>query len=383
MVIREPHLVSTGRRVRVQSTILWEDCDRPEFDLWAEVDGGQTAEGFWPNPNGFLLASLLPAWRFGERRVRVEAELCPLLTSDITAALITLRRWYDDLSAWPAIESPATLSTRQPVAARALGLLSCGIDSLSMIRDNWLLLPELHPARIRTGIIIDFTKLHGYSLESTERESRLRRDAADELAARTGLETVNVRTNVLDLHPGAGFFSYKSHGSILAAVAHLFSNRFDRAFIAASIYRFNVTYKWGSHPLLDPYFSTADLTVRDWGAHQSRIEKTRVVANWPEGVDAIQVCPNPRKTERNCGYCEKCVRTMTGLLVFGKLRGCRAFTPQDVTPEMIREAVQYFYSDYQVRYFRQLMEPLGELGRTDLVQAIRAHVLKWKKPSGS
>ena len=75
---------------RVLATVTWEDCDRPQKEIYIERAQG-VSEGFWPNPNGFLLAAIVPAMHCGERRIQVEGSVCPDLRNGLFTVMQQLR----------------------------------------------------------------------------------------------------------------------------------------------------------------------------------------------------------------------------------------------------------------------------------------------------
>ena len=56
---------------RVQATVTWEDCDRPEREIFIETDAAYSSD-LSCNPNAFMLAAIIPAMRHGERRILVD-----------------------------------------------------------------------------------------------------------------------------------------------------------------------------------------------------------------------------------------------------------------------------------------------------------------------
>src|SRR5438132_37956 len=79
--------------VRVQARVTWEESGRAPLVLFASTDE-RHHEALSLDPNAFLIACLLPAWHAGERRVRIDGQLCPVLCQNMTAALATLSSWY-------------------------------------------------------------------------------------------------------------------------------------------------------------------------------------------------------------------------------------------------------------------------------------------------
>jgi hypothetical protein len=126
-----------------------------------------------------------------------------------------------------------------------------------------------------------------------------------------------------------------------------------------------------SHPLLDQHFSTAAVQVYHEHASWNRVDKLRLLAEWPEALRIMQPCHYveiPPAGRINCGRCEKCVRTMLGLLSLGRLADTDAFEANDVSADMI-SAIP-LHTPVKVSLLEQLAGPLREAGRDDLARAI-------------
>jgi hypothetical protein len=150
-------------------------------------------------------------------------------------------------------------------------------------------------------------------------------------------------------------------GAAMAAVAHALAPNHNKVFIAPSR-SYPDLYPWGSHPLLDPLWSTETLEI-DHDGGELRIEKLRAIIQYPEALDRLRVCwEYPGKF--NCGICEKCIRTMLGLRVLGVER-CDAF-PDTLHPSNVR-AMQL--SRDTVMLWRELLRPSLPSGLTAAVQS--------------
>jgi 7-cyano-7-deazaguanine synthase in queuosine biosynthesis len=57
----------------------------------------------------------------------------------------------------------------------------------------------------------------------------------------------------------------------------------------------------------------------------SRLEKLRLVADWDVAFQNFRVCLADVEDRLNCGKCEKCVQTITGLVAIGALDKTHAF----------------------------------------------------------
>ena len=74
---------------------------------------------------------------------------------------------------------------------------------------------------------------------------------------------------------------------------------------------------WGSNPVTDGMLSSDTFQIIHDGAAFTRNEKVREIANWPEALQYLRVCWQGAQKDRNCGYCEKCIRTILNFRVMG------------------------------------------------------------------
>jgi hypothetical protein len=366
---------------RVKARVSWEEADSPPVRVFVEVPESH-AEGFWPDPNAFLIAAVLPAWRAGERRVRVEGSLCPVLHENLRAAITTLQAWYPDMGTPPAIECSEGTMALRPQGRHAISLLSCGIDSLAILRWNKLHLPADHPAAIRGTLLITFEKRPSASSDEFSRRVRGRLTPAAAVASDAGVEAIPVVSNVWWLVNNGYFYDERWHGAVLGSAAAFFSRRFRRAYIASSSYPGDV-YPWGSHPWLDPYYSSSHFQVENHGLGMSRLDRTALVADWPAGLNNVRVCQKDDPAV-NCGTCEKCIRTMTALVCLGKLSECTAFPVDDVSDELIDTIDTYdmLHTDLQTIPYRDMVPALERCGRNDLAAAVQAVLGSYAKRAG-
>jgi hypothetical protein len=126
----------------------------------------------------------------------------------------------------------------------------------------------------------------------------------------------------------------------------------------------------GTHPLIDPYYSSSDLQIHHDSNRPTRLEKVRLVADWPAALQVLNVCVRNQPPEglMNCGTCPKCLRTMTELLICGRLHEAVTFPADDVDPAAIRSV--HLRVDVENRFWEECLEPLARMGRRDLVEAI-------------
>jgi hypothetical protein len=126
-----------------------------------------------------------------------------------------------------------------------------------------------------------------------------------------------------------------AHGTALAASALFFRSRLS-FFAIPSSYTGKRYPKWGTHPELDPLLSTEELQFQHHGAEADRVKKLEFIAKNSESFDRLRVCWIQDIGLRNCGACEKCIRTMIALRLVGALELYRTFPINALTRRKVR-----------------------------------------------
>jgi hypothetical protein len=121
----------------------------------------------------------------------------------------------------------------------------------------------------------------------------------------------NFRT-VFDRVPWGHAFS-----CALAAVLNNLKAHVGTCLIGSSEPYDSLVIPWGSSPITDHLLGSGDFDVIHDGASHSRTEKVRELLDWKVGVENLRVCWQGEFKDRNCGRCEKCVRTKLNFLAVG------------------------------------------------------------------
>lgn len=332
MLITDLKLLKSDQRVRASALVKWEDVDRPDKEVFIETEE-RFAQDFTCNPHSFLLGCVAPAMRFGERRIRLEAEIDPGLKEGLQTIMALFSLWSGGEYKPLAIEAPTSANPPGQDRPRRAGLfLSGGIDSLSALRLNKTNYPEGHP-----GAVNDCLLIHGFDIGGVVARGLKYHvfdravEAIAPVAADAGVELIPIYTNIRHLCDERELWLNYFFGSVLAAVGHALAPRLNLLYLAAS-YDLPNLVPCASHPLLDPNFSSFDLAVRHTGVALSRLDKLRIIADWDAALQNMRVCLANVADELNCGKCEKCVRTMLGLEAIGALQKTRAFAQDQIMP---------------------------------------------------
>jgi hypothetical protein len=210
---------------------------------------------------------------------------------------------------------------------------------------------------------------HVGGLDRAETDARFARSfaASRGICADVGLDVVPLRSNLCRLNESMRFWMYQYHGAFLASLAHFVGHEFRAAHIASS-YPATHLVPWGSHPALDPLYSSQHVRLSHDGVELSRLQKVRQLRDWPAALDCMYVCTSDTSGGRNCGRCEKCVRTKLHLLVAGALARAGAFEDDDVTADEVRNI--RIKSEYARICYEEALPGLRQIGRTDLEEAV-------------
>jgi hypothetical protein len=365
-------------KARITATVTWEDSDRPTREIYFETDEG-FAQDLSCNPHSFLVGCIMPAMRHGEERIAIDETICPEVRNGLETAMGWICEWYGPPRKPVRIEAKPGVRPPLPrTGERAGSFLSGGLDSLAILRANRLDFPLDHPRSIKDCLVVYGFDIGGLAAGSGQDFETFERAMATlpAVAEDAQVTLIPVFTNVRHLEDDVYFWMYEFHAAALASVAHAFARRLTCMSISSTI-GIEKQHAWGSHPVLDPNYSSTDLQVRHEGVRLSRLDKAKLVAGWDVAVQNLRVCWTNPPGMLNCGKCEKCVRTMTELLIAGKLSHTRAFPADDVSSEMIESVTSAAkYIDAQ---WRDLIEPLTQMGRLDLVKAIEKQSAKFHR----
>ena len=304
----------------LSATVIPAGVNGGGFAVWFRLPSDCGPVPIWGDP--FLVGFLIPCMYTGES-IRVVAPV----SRKLLAAIPTIQRqflsWYPDLTKIDiaADDTHSGYRSDRPVTRGAF--FSAGVDSLyTLIKhhqdiDYLLLIHGFeNPLRAsrRLAATLDLVKAYGkaYNKKWLTVYTNLRA-MADQNLAPWGRRSKKI------------FFGDYYMGSMLAAVGLSMQNRFQEIFIAAS-HRHDAQVPYSSHRLVDFLWSTENLTFHHDGCEASRLEKIREIGTQhPETLGNLQVCESNLDGEINCCCCDKCLRTMLGLELYGLLDRCGTF----------------------------------------------------------
>ncbi|QHG15279.1 hypothetical protein A6V25_30810 [Nostoc sp. ATCC 53789] len=280
-----------------------------DFRVWFRITKEFTYSHITGDP--FLAGFLIPCMYAGEN-LHIEAPVSEFLLKNISTIQSILTKWYPNLKEI----SVSCTETYDSLINNNNGQKGCffslGLDSWYSFLKNQDTISHL--------ILIQGADIHNNELWLSTKQ------IAENIAQYFGKKLITVQTNLrsrtdfskLEMVWGKyyddDFFGEYSHGSFLAAIGLCLTGKISEVFIPSSR-PYSYLEPWGSHPLLDPLWSTQNLTLIHDGCESNRIEKIkRQVAKSEIALKTLRVCySNTPKQLYNCCQCEKCLRTMMAL----------------------------------------------------------------------
>lgn len=205
--------------------------------------------------------------------------------------------WFNDMT---TVDTNLKQHNAAKRGSKVASFFSCGIDSLDTLLSHFEEIDYL-------------VYVEGYDVWPHEKSYlKFMRQKIREAGKLYKKEVIFITTNLhleLDTHIRWGD---QYHGAALATVAHLLPAEIGKVYIP-STYTYSSLLPWGSHPILDPLWSSSSLQIVHDGANKPRAEKTLNVYSDRMNIapNIVRVCLGDRTTGRhNCSECEKCARTM-------------------------------------------------------------------------
>ena len=241
-------------------------------------------------------------------------------------------RWWPELHKISIHAPGRTLPDRKPTPPwlpakhGAAVMFSGGVDSF-------------HTALEFQDDISTAIYIHGFDTE-LEDETYREKISAHLQAACTdlGFRLIEVECNARQ-HTDDTIYWGNYHHAMIASTAQLLSESFERLYIPSS-YTYSQLTAWGSHPLTDPLWASGDLHIIHHGSAFNRPEKVTAIADSQIARNHLRVCWQNIDEAYNCGTCEKCLRTMINLKVYGKLE---AFQHLFATELNVAELIPFLY----------------------------------------
>ncbi len=320
------------------------------YQLKYKVSEGHLAKGAEP----FLAATLLPAMKLGQP-MEVSGTVSPKLLGATQTIQDIFHKWFP--SEFQKIQVQAVPGVRDAVCrgTEVGAFFSGGVDSFYTFLK--------HQDEISKIILIHgFNRYYSETLRDrvTKEMRRVARDI--------GKPLIEVETNIRELSDQYADYTNHYVGSMLASVGLLLSPQFKKIYIPATN-SYEYLEPEGTHPLLDPLWSTENMAFEHDGCEAYRVEKIARIAQSDVALRSLRVCFENGDDPHNCGRCEKCIRTMVGLKAADALERCTTFNEKLDIKAVSRLKIHHHG---KIPYVEENLRALEKSGKyPDLAEALR------------
>ena len=262
-----------------------------------------------PRADAMLCAMLFPSLA-AKRKIVCDAPVDAQLMENLSKAARVAKTWWGYDGPLPHASNQMS---RRPGNGRGL-FFSSGVDSFYTLQ------------RFQ-GQLSHIINVHGYDVAVTDVVGyEAMRSGMQAVADDLGIGLISVECN-LRSHPLFDSLHWReTHIAALSAVAHALGGMVSRVHAAGS----DVAPPWGQHPDLDPLWSSSGLQIINDERDIRKFDKVRAIAHWPPAQKNLRVCWKSASHGKNCGSCEKCVRTQAALNAVGALEAFNVFPAGDL-----------------------------------------------------
>jgi len=380
VILHEPEIKKAGEEITISSRV---EINSPNTkgrlkSLWVKVPEGQGAF-ISDYSNGFAVALLFLAMNLGED-LEIRGKMSPRLLFGMMEFQKCFKLWFSetlrkiiDIQCEKLI--PQTQENNTMINACAF---SGGVDSFYTL---WSHLPgkeKLDGFQISHALFVGGVSSPTLEDEETYKLSKL---SYEKVTQKLNVKLLTAETNfkeaILDK-----VSKNLAYGTSLIGTILILSQKFSHFYISSG-YPYQTPFIEGTNFRTDHLLSTESLELINDGASVSRLQKTAVIAQWPETFSHLRVCWHsiPDMGFNNCCRCAKCIRTMVSLSLLGALSKYPTF-PKPLRRRDILNA--RFLSDGDRYFIHEIIDYAASEGRADVAFYLRcalwlSSVSKWLK----
>jgi len=252
------------------------------------------------------------------------------------------------MAAWhmwmPAAYTPIRITASEEVddvatADRsAVCAFSGGVDATFALIRHWQASGRSHCPLVAAVLV------HGFDIHVEQQAGfAMARQNAEAMVGAIGVPLAVVRTN---WRQAVSEDWEQDFGAGLAACLSLFSSVASIGLLGSDEDYAHFVLPWGSNPITNHLLSSGSFRLITEGGGFTRTQKVAEISKVPAVAERLRVCWQGPQTGRNCGVCEKCMRTKLNFLAVGgeiPLGLGEAPSVKDILGILARNKVQVSY----------------------------------------
>jgi len=276
--------------------------------------------------DSYLLAVFMDALKEG-RRIVVKGSVSGVLLSNLIEYQAVWHKWLPGVYGIVDIHVDLVRESGSPTPG-AVSAFSGGVDAAFTVwrhsQKKW----SYRSQDIKLGVFV-----HGFDIPLADADAFASAFARSKETLRDlSIKLFPIATNCRDISSVSWEHSFAS--ALVAALSN-FKRTAGICLVGSGGDYNNLVIPWGSSPISDHLLGSDEFCVLHDGASHSRTEKVKEISAWKKGVENLRVCWEGELKDRNCGKCEKCLRTKLNFLATGaQLPGC--FVDGDIAFSAIR-----------------------------------------------
>lgn len=349
---------------------LYEDGSKNKIEIFYEFDRiVPWSENI--HLDGHLFAILLHAMERG-KNVRVHGTISQMAMRNVEELQSIWQMWrpktYKKIEILPdRVDTSRIVKTQE----KAIAAFSGGVDSIYTAMRHTRLLPEnvrypLSDALMIHGFDVDIDNISGFK-KLVSRVTPILTDL------NIKLRTLRTNSRELKLQNWDD-----SHGLELAACLHMYYDEFAFGLVGSSGPYYNFILPWGSNAVTDRLISGNNLSIIHDGGGSFRTDKVNDIKNYPLACKLLRVCYEDTENSKNCGKCEKCVRTQLAFLAAGAKSIPECF-PEGFNLQIIKDVK--LYRDGNITDLKKILEYANEHNVTgEWIAVLEKRIEEWQPP---
>ncbi len=272
----------------------------------------------------FIVATIFLAMRQSTDLV-VHGDVSPSLLQNLAEFQAAWACWCPQLYRQVEITAEVEREQFKVESKKAIAAFSGGVDGCFTLWRHRMGRCGRWQRNIQAGLMV-----HGFDIPLAQEEAfKLTLKKSGAMLASLDVELITLATNFRELQQDWE----DAFGAAIASCLMLFQGGYSAGLIGSSDPYQALNLPYGSNPITDPLLSSQSFQIICDGASCTRLQKVQEIANWQAAMTNLRVCWEGNQYDKNCGRCEKCIRTILNFRVLGL--GLPPCFEQDVTDEQI------------------------------------------------
>jgi hypothetical protein len=290
-----------GNFLRLSS---WFEHDNFQKEIWFTIPL-EFADFTSKLADPFLLALLFPAMEWNRAIVINGKKVSKGLLINLLEFQRAWHKWRPEKYSIIHISAEES-DEAYDLPEEAISAFTGGVDGAFILHQN-LVSPPISSFPVTASLFV-----HGFDipLEALDDFEKTLVEIGN-VTTSLNIPLINIQCNLRDF----GDWN-DTHAAAIIACLTLFNRRFKIGLLGSSHPYDYLRFPWGSNPITDPLLSSKNFKVYNYGGGFSRVEKLEVMVDWSVFNRYLRVCT--KYFYKNCGVCEKCVRTKLGYWTLNK-----------------------------------------------------------------